>query len=328
LQAYANDTLGDQTAQFEQALLDYLTPTETWDGSQFVRGARPDLAREIRAAIDARVAAQLPIPRIPGYAAAGTTATGTPPAEAAGTPPAEAAGTPPAAAAQLRLDGPGFRQEIYTPEEGVKIDSPAWKLIPLSIFSLDTDYPAATGLMSAPQRVSNFFTEILREPLGGAPMSEEGVNLTRADTDLNLLKEAILNVFNNFSDDRVLKASQDAMRSAVAGMSPGIFRSDEGARSVLEGVQKELQRAFSIVAIRDPEYNPNARSRYSEAQVLEARERADVLRSLLAETRAFRVAYDDYLTSLQPGGIVTQEGVNETIDLIRGMIDANQQKQQ
>jgi hypothetical protein len=228
----------------------------------------------------------------------------------------------------LRLDGPGFRQEIYTPEEGVKIDSPAWKLIPLSIFSLDTDYPAATGLMSAPQRVSNFFTELLREPLTGKPMSEEGVNITRADTDLNLLKEAILNVFNNFSDDRVLKASQDAMRSAVAGMSPGIFRSDEGARSVLEGVQKELQRAFSIVAIRDPEYNPNARSRYSEAQVLEARERADVLRSLLAETRAFRVAYDDYLTSLQPGGIVTQEGVNETIDLIRGMIDANQQKQQ
>lgn len=155
-------------------------------------------------------------------------------------------------------------------------------------------------------------------------MSEEGVNLTRADTDMLLLKEAILNVFNNFSDDRVLKTTQDAMRSAVAGMTPGIFTSDEGARAVLEGVQKELQRAFSLVAIRDPEYNPNARSRYSEAQVLEARERADVIRSLLAETRAFRVAYDTYLESIRPGGAVTPSGINETRDLIRGMIRNNQ----
>jgi hypothetical protein len=40
----------------------------------------------------------------------------------------------------------------------------------------------------------------------------------------------------------------------------------------------------------------------SPTRVNEARERA-----------AFRIAYDDYLASLQPGGIVTQEGVNETL---------------
>jgi hypothetical protein len=100
LQAYANDTLGDQTAQFEQALLDYLTPTETWDGSQFVRGARPELAREIRAAIDARVAAGRPIPTIPGYrpgtAPAGTATAAAPPAGTA-TAAAPPAGTAPAA---------------------------------------------------------------------------------------------------------------------------------------------------------------------------------------------------------------------------------------
>jgi hypothetical protein len=338
LQAYANDTLGDQTAQFEQALLDYLTPTETWDGSQFVRGARPELAREIRAAIDARVAAGRPIPTIPGYrpgtATAGTPPAGTPPAGTppAGTPPA---GTPPAgtataapAPAPLRLDSPGFRQELYTPEEGVKIDSPAWDVIPLEIFSAETDYPAATGIMSAPQRISNFFTEILREPFGLAPMSEEGVDLTRADKDLLLLREAVLREVNNWSDDRVLAPTQAAMRAATEGMTAGFLKFDETARSTLEGVQKELERAFASVAVRDPEYNPNALGRYSEDQVLKARERSDVIRSLLAETRAFRVAYDQYLDSLRPGGIVTQEGVNETVDLIRGMIEANQQKQQ
>jgi hypothetical protein len=338
LQAYANDTLGDQTAQFEQALLDYLTPTETWDGTQFVRGARPELAREIRAAIDARVAAGRPIPTIPGYrpgtATAGTPPAGTPPAGTppAGTPPA---GTPPAgtataapAPAPLRLDSPGFRQELYTPEEGVKIDSPAWDVIPLEIFSAETDYPAATGIMSAPQRISNFFTEILREPFGLAPMSEEGVDLTRADKDLLLLREAVLREVNNWSDDRVLAPTQAAMRAATEGMTAGFLKFDETARSTLEGVQKELERAFASVAVRDPEYNPNALGRYSEDQVLKARERSDVIRSLLAETRAFRVAYDQYLDSLRPGGIVTQEGVNETVDLIRGMIEANQQKQQ
>jgi hypothetical protein len=345
LQAYANNTLGGQTAQFEQALLDYLTPTETWDGSQFVRGARPELAREIRGAIDARVAAGLPIPTVPGYrpaaastaaaptaggapAAAAPTAGGAPaaaaPTAAAPVAAAPAAGGAPAAPAQLRLDGPGFKQEIYTPEEGVKIDSPAWDIIPLEIFSAETDYPAATGLMSVFQRLSNFFTEVLREPLGGAPMTEEGVNLTRADTDLKLLREAILREMTNWSDDRVLMASQNAMRDAVSGMSPGIWSSDERARSVLEGVQKELERAFSNVAIRNPEYNPDARGRYGEAQVLKARERSDVIRSLLAETRAFRVAYDTYLESIRPGGAVTPSGIDETRSLIRGMIQNNQ----
>jgi hypothetical protein len=332
LQAYANDTLGDQTAQFEQALLDYLTPTETWDGTQFVRGARPELAREIRAAIDARVAAGRPIPTIPGFPPAGTPPAGTATAAPAGTATAgtATAGTATAAPAPapLRLDSPGFRQELYTPEEGVKIDSPAWDVIPLEIFSVETDYPAATGLMSAPQRISNFFTEILREPFGLPPMSEEGVDLTRADKDLLLLREAVLQEVNNWSDDRVLAPTQAAMRDATKGMTAGFLKFDETARSTLESVQKQLERAFASVAVRDPEYNPNALGRYSEAQVLKARERSDVIRSLLAETRAFRVAYDQYLDSIRPGGIVTQEGVNETVDLIRGMIEENQQKQQ
>jgi hypothetical protein len=159
-------------------------------------------------------------------------------------------------------------------------------------------------------------------------MSEEGVDLTRADKDLLLLREAVLQEVNNWSDDRVLAPTQAAMRDATKGMTAGFLKFDETARSTLEGVQKQLERAFASVAVRDPEYNPNALGRYSEAQVLKARERVDVIRSLLAETRAFRVAYDQYLDSIRPGGIVTQEGVNETVDLIRGMIEANQQKQQ
>ena len=330
LQAYANDTLGDQTAQFEQALLDYLTPTETWDGSKFVYSAAPGLSRQIIGALDARVNAGLPIPTVPGYSApeagAGTgTATGTPAGAATGAPAGTAAGTTTADETALpAFDSPQFKQMLFTPTEGVIIDSPAWDVIPLEIFMKDTDYVEATGLMSAPQRLSNFFTEVLREPLSGAPMSAEGVNLTRADVDLNLLKEAILREMNNWSDDRVLMTSQNAMRSALAGMSPGVWRSDERARSVLEGAQKELERAFSLVANVDPEYNPQARGMYSQDQVTRSRMRGNAIRSLLAETRAFRIAYDQYLESIRPGGAVTPSGVDETRSLIRSMILNNQ----
>ena len=156
-------------------------------------------------------------------------------------------------------------------------------------------------------------------------MSEEGVDLTRADKDLLLLREAVLQEVNNWSDDRVLAPTQAAMRDATKGMTAGFLKFDETARSTLEGVQKQLERAFASVAVRDPEYNPNALGRYSEAQVLKARERSDVIRSLLAETRAFRVAYDTYLESIRPGGAVTPSGIDETRSLIRGMLQNNQE---
>jgi hypothetical protein len=330
LQAYANDSLGSQTAQFEQALLDYLTPTDTWNGVQFVKGAVPQMARELKGAIDARVAAGLPIPEIPGYRAPQATA----PAGGAATPaPAGGAATPaaPVTAAQAAqqattlppLDSPAFKQQLYTPEGGVDVESPAWKRVPLELFDAEVNYPASTGVMSAPQRLSNYFTEILREPFGGAPMSEEGVNLTRADTGLKLLRESILREMNNWSDDKVLAVSQNAMRETVSGMSPGMWTSDERAKSVLEGVRKELEHAFGNVAIMDPEYNPDAVNRYSEQQILKARNRTNTIRSLLAETLAFENAYDSYLQQQRPGGAVTPTGVDETRSLIRGMIQNN-----
>jgi hypothetical protein len=325
LQAYANDTLGDSTAQFEQALLDYLTPTTTWNGTQFVQGAVPSLARELRGAIDARVSAGRPIPQIPGYKAPSDTGGGT--ALGGGTAPL----TPSQAAQQATtippLDSPEFKQQLYTPEGGVNTDSPAWASVPLEIFNPEVDYTAATGIMSAPQRLGNYFTEILREPFGGAPMSEEGVNLTRADTGLKLLRESILREMNNWSDDRVLAATQNAMREALSGMSPGMWTSDERAKSVLEGVRKELEHAFGNVAIMDPEYNPAASNRYSEAQTVKARARTNSIRSLLAETLAFENAYDRYLDSIRPGGVVTPSGVGETRALIKGMINQNQSQQ-
>jgi hypothetical protein len=334
LQAYANDSLGSQTAQFEQALLDYLTPTDTWNGVQFVKGAVPQMARELKGAIDARVAADLPIPEIPGYRAPQATA---PAGGAAAPAPAGGAAAPaaPVTAAQAAqqattlppLDSPAFKQQLYTPEGGVNVESPAWKRVPLEVFDAEVNYPASTGVMSAPQRLSNYFTEILREPFGGAPMSEEGVNLTRADTGLKLLRESILREMNNWSDDRVLAATQNAMREALSGMSPGMWTSDERAKSVLEGVRKELEHAFGNVAIMDPEYNPGAVNRYSEQQILKARNRTNTIRSLLAETLAFENAYDSYLQQQRPGGAVTPTGVNETRNIIRGMIQNNRAQQ-
>jgi hypothetical protein len=193
-----------------------------------------------------------------------------------------------------RFRQPGFKQELYTPEEGVNIDSPAWDAIPLEIFSERNGLPRSNRHYVRAAASFKLLHRNFARASGGAPMSEEGVNLTRADVDLNLLREAILREMNNWSDDRVLMASQNAMRS-VSGMSPGIWSSDERARSVLEGVQKELERAFSTLQIRRPRIQPGAWAGIRRIKCSTgSRERSDVLsdpcwrrpaRSVLPTTR-------------------------------------------
>ena len=69
LTAYAEDSLGDETALFEQALNDYVKPSYTWNGTSFVKTAAPGLARQITDALNTRVANGYEIPNIAGYTA-------------------------------------------------------------------------------------------------------------------------------------------------------------------------------------------------------------------------------------------------------------------
>ena len=76
--------------------------------------------------------------------------------------------------------------------------------------------------------------------------------LTTAERDVLNLKEEILQVINNMNDDRVLKATQDAIRKNAEPFTPGIFKFDESAAATLNGLKKQLGRAFAFYAEKDP----------------------------------------------------------------------------
>jgi len=63
---YATGQLGDQTAEFEQLILDYTQPQRVWDGAQFVMQPGGQLNPQLVAAIEARKQSGLSVPQM-GY---------------------------------------------------------------------------------------------------------------------------------------------------------------------------------------------------------------------------------------------------------------------
>ena len=63
---YATGQLGDQTAEFEQLILDYTQPQRVWDGAQFVMQPGGQLNPRLVAAIEARKQSGLSVPEM-GY---------------------------------------------------------------------------------------------------------------------------------------------------------------------------------------------------------------------------------------------------------------------
>jgi hypothetical protein len=316
LSKYANDTLGNETALFEQALLDYLKPTSTWNGSAFVQDATPELARQIRSALDARKAAGFEVPSVPGYS---TKEVG---AGSAGQQPPEMPSNP---------DSPEFKQGLYSPQTGVNYDSPLWQKIPTNIIDPEVAYQRSTGPGEIPTRISNWVNEWGRELLGLAPMSAENRELVTADKDMNTLREVInTEIINWASEDRVLKASQDALRSLAQDLTPGAFKSDEAVSSTLDSIKGNLGRAFERYAMIDPEYNPQAEGRYSQQQVLGARSRTNAIRSLMAEVIAIENVFNSYLDGLRGGGpaSATPGDMNADKAVIMEMLRQNQGGQQ
>jgi hypothetical protein len=316
LSKYANDTLGNETALFEQALLDYLKPTSTWNGSAFVQDATPELARQIRSALDARKAAGFEVPSVPGYS---TKEVG---AGSAGQQPQEMPSNP---------DSPEFKQGLYSPQTGVNYDSPLWQKIPTNIIDPEVAYQRSTGPGEIPTRISNWVNEWGRELLGLAPMSAENRELVTADKDMNTLREVInTEIINWASEDRVLKASQDALRSLAQDLTPGAFKSDEAVSSTLDSIKGNLGRAFERYAMIDPEYNPQAEGRYSQQQVLGARSRTNAIRSLMAEVIAIENVFNSYLDGLRGGGpaSATPGDMNADKAVIMEMLRQNQGGQQ
>jgi hypothetical protein len=286
--AYANDRLGDQTAEFEQAILDYVTPSREWNGNAYVVTSAPQLNAQLQKAIETRQKGGKSIPT-------GITITSESPQTATEN---ATNGTTPLPA----VNSPAFNTSLLNPDGSVNLKSESWSRLTTTTYDPDVEYPVATGMGGLGQRLSNFATENLREVLGLQPMGEEGKNLVQANSDLISLKNSALTIITgkSFADDRVLKDLQMALKEEVEALNPGIWQSDERALSSLNSLSKKLGAAFARVAERLPEYGGKV-GNYSSAEVTEGRTIARNLRDVTAEVLAFKGAYDSYLTALAPG---------------------------
>ena len=271
---YVTGELGDETALYEQALIEYAKPSFTWNGTSYVKNPTPQLAPALQQTLNDRKANGFEIPTLPGLK---TTTTET------------------EAVSEVSFDSTEFKQDLLK-DGAVNFDSPGWDRIPETVISSDIAYERATGISEIPARVGRRIAEFGRELGLSTGPTEDQSEITTAERDILNLKEEILQVVNNMSEDRVLKATQDAIRANAEPFTPGIFKFDESAAATLNGLKKQLGRAFAEYAKKDPLYNPEAEGMFNEDQVLKARDRASYIRTVLKDVitleNAYRVYFD------------------------------------
>ena len=277
LEKYKNNTLGDETAKFEQALLEYTQPSYTWNGTTYTKNPKPDLATAIKEALIAREESGFSIPNISGL-------------KTKTEPGAE------------KFDSSNFKQDLIK-DGAVNFNSPNWDRIPNSVISSDIAYERATGPAEVGTRVGRAITEFGRELGLSKGPTESMSELTTAERDILNLKEEILTTVFNMQNDRVLKAQQDAIRGLADPFTPGTFKFDESAAATLSGLKKQLGRAFAFYASHDPEYDPEALNKYKEDTVQKYRSRAAQIRSVLKDVITLERAYTDYFDTLSGSNI-------------------------
>ena len=277
--AYVNGTLGEsETALYEQTLIEYAKPTYTWDGTTYRKNATPTLAPAIQKTLRERDANDLPVPDLPGFSLK---------------EPKKDVDI-----STVEFDSPEFMQSLLK-DGAVNFESAAWDRIPTNTIQSDIDYERATGPGEIPSRIGRSIAEFARELGFGTGPTEDMSELTTAERDIINLREDILLVVNNLAQDRILKATQDAIRANAAGFEPGTFKFDETAAATLAGFKKQLGRAFYEYAKQDPLYNPKAEGQYTTSQVTNARTRASFIRSVLKDVLALEGAYNDYFESIK-----------------------------
>jgi len=279
LDKYANDKLGDETAKFEQTILNYARePDYQWNGKEYAPTV-PQLAPAILAAMDARRKQGLSVPAIE-YAQ-------------------DAVIRPLEEGEQTVFDSVEFSQNLFTPETGVNFNSPEWDRIP-TYFS-DTSnlsFTDATGLRSIGSRISGWLKEKVREPLGLGPLNYEQRNNLMVDKVFEQLRIQVEQATLSGYDDRVLKPQVERIDKALKDLAGGAFTTDEAALSTLSAVRKSLSQLFANSARIDPKYNPRAAREYKADTIQKYRKMAQDIRDPLADVIRLEKAYQTYLDSL------------------------------
>ncbi len=308
LNQYANGELGDNTTTFEQAILDYMKPTETWDSAlgKYVQGKSPDLAPRVKKAIQAGS------PEFYNQLFGG-----------GGTPAPDADGA--ASAAVPADDGPIDLSKkapgIMTSDGKVNLNSPLFDRADPTLFKPEVDYSMAIGASRVIPGVSKAFSEGASEFGIGEGTGPEGQNLSQAQKDLTTLANRLFSLtVDKSQDDRVLKQVQERLEKEVEGIRPGGFllKNDADALAGLKTMASSLALIIERNATKVPEFGGNAEG-YKTEQVTSARDAIISSVLVLNEVLAFQKQFELNVSGAQDR-TATDQGVDAAVNFLDNLV--------
>ena len=271
---YAGGTLGDETALYEQAILDYTSAKDVWDPAlgKYVEGSSGKLAPALLENIRQ------------GNPELFTQITGTELAD-------DGSDLPDAPVTLMTATS-----EIMNPDGSINRDSPIWQATPPTLFDPDANYREVVGFSRVIPSIGKMFSEGSAELFGGeaTPRSR---SIARAATSLDAFANDLLQ-YNTSGDSggRILKFVQELLEKETKNIRPGglLFKTDSDAQASLDTIAASLEGALRRGAAIVPEYGGTGATSggYSEKQVTQVRKEMNLLKGLFNEVLAFQKGFE------------------------------------
>jgi hypothetical protein len=267
---YAQGALGDETALYEQSLLDYTSSKDVWDPAlgKYVQGSSGKLAPALLENVRQ------------GNPKLFTQITGTKIAD-------DGSNLPPAAVNLMNATA-----EIMNPNGTINNESSVWETTPPYLFDPSVDYREVIGASRIFPGVGKMFSEGSAELFGGEA-SPRAKSIAKASTSLDNLANDILQ-YNTSGDDsgRILKFVQELIERETKGIRPGGFflKTDADAEASMDSIASTLQQQLQLGASILPEYG-GAQGDYTEKQITTARKDMQKLKVLYNEVLAFQEGF-------------------------------------
>ena len=267
---YAQGALGDETALYEQSLLDYTSSKDVWD---------PELGKYVQGSSGKLAPALLENVR-QGNPKLFTQITGTKIAD-------DGSDLPPAAVNLMNATA-----EIMNPNGTINNESSVWETTPPYLFDPSVDYREVIGASRILPGVGKMFSEGSAELFGGEA-SPRAKSIAKASTSLDNLANDILQYNTSGNDSgRILKFVQELIEKETKGIRPGGFflKTDADAEASMDSIASTLQQQLQLGASILPEYG-GAQGDYTEKQITTARKDMQKLKVLYNEVLAFQEGF-------------------------------------
>ena len=267
---YAQGALGDETALYEQSLLDYTSSKDVWDPAlgKYVQGSSGKLAPALLENVRQ------------GNPKLFTQITGTQIAD-------DGSNLPPAAVNLMNATA-----EIMNPNGTINNESNVWETTPPYLFDPSVDYREVIGASRILPGVGKMFSEGSAELFGGEA-SPRAKSIAKASTSLDNLANDILQYNTSGNDSgRILKFVQELIERETKGIRPGGFflKTDADAEASMDSIASTLQQQLQLGASILPEYG-GAQGDYTEKQITTARKDMQKLKVLYNEVLAFQEGF-------------------------------------